>query len=214
MKHRRVLFHRIRDFKQYYVNSILPTVSRDGTRRPGRRGDPSAHPGPGRPPGAEEPEPQRPSAKTKTPNTQVQQVSQLKHDTHKHKQQPRRPSARRGVVREIRKGTNGVNTNGVTANFKCFDRDFLGTPLTFFFPNLSTFITFAAAPLVLTPFVRNQVRETERCPGMPAGVQKGGVRGQRRRFSPGADRCYGRASRDRLGGVIHATRIRLRSEHD
>ena len=25
-----------------------------------------------------------------------------------------------------------------------------------FFPNLSTFITFAAAPLVLTPFVRNQ----------------------------------------------------------
>ena len=34
-----------------------------------------------------------------------------------------------------------------------------------FFPNLSKFITFAAAPLVLTPFVRNQDRH--RCGGLP-----------------------------------------------
>ena len=38
-----------------------------------------------------------------------------------------------------RKGTNGVGTNGVTANVM-----------------FSDFIAFAAAPLVLTPFVRNQ----------------------------------------------------------
>ena len=29
----------------------------------------------------------------------------------------------------VRKGTNGVSTNGVTANFMVFDRDFLGTNL-------------------------------------------------------------------------------------
>ena len=52
----------------------------------------------------------------------------------------------------------------------CFLTDLLGTPANLlssskkertFFPNLSKFITFAAAPLVLTPFVRNQsVRRT------------------------------------------------------
>ena len=29
----------------------------------------------------------------------------------------------------LRKGPNGVNTNGVTAKFMFFDRDFLGTPV-------------------------------------------------------------------------------------
>ena len=41
--------------------------------------------------------------------------------------------------RKARKGTNGVSTNGVTAKLLFFDRG-----------------TFAAAPLVLTPFVRDQ----------------------------------------------------------
>ena len=64
-------------------------------------------------------------------------------------------------------GQNGVGTNGVTADFMFFDRGtFRVLRLTYFylpksarahlFPNLSKFITFAAAPLVLTPFVRNQ----------------------------------------------------------
>ena len=54
-----------------------------------------------------------------------------------------------------------------SAQFMFFDRDFLGTPVNLifiirkvpgrtFFLNLSKFITFAAATLVLTPFVRNQ----------------------------------------------------------
>ena len=69
--------------------------------------------------------------------------------------------------RRIQKGTNGVSTNGVTANFMFFDRGtFLGyqsvnicQSLSFLhtiFPNLSKIITSAATPLVLTPFVRSQ----------------------------------------------------------
>ena len=62
---------------------------------------------------------------------------------------------------ELRKGTNEVSTNGVTAN--C--RDFLVLPLNLDspeyqdvpFPNPAEFVTFAAAPLVLTPFVCNQL---------------------------------------------------------
>ena len=63
--------------------------------------------------------------------------------------------------------TNGVGTNGVTANFMCFDRllgysrlptfIFPKVPGRTFFPNQSKCITFAATPLVLTPFVRNQM---------------------------------------------------------
>ena len=67
-----------------------------------------------------------------------------------------------------RRGTNGVSTNEVTADFMFFDGGtFWVLPLTYFylpksaraylFPNLSNkSITFAAAPLVLTPFVRNR----------------------------------------------------------
>ena len=67
-----------------------------------------------------------------------------------------------------RKGTTGVSTNGVTANVMfLFNRGtFRVLPLTYFylpksaraylFPQSVKFITFAAAPLVLTPFVRNQ----------------------------------------------------------
>ena len=63
-----------------------------------------------------------------------------------------------------RKGTNGVSTNGVTAMFMVFDRHLLGTNLPksvkhvrTFFPNLTKLINCAATPLVLTPFVRNQM---------------------------------------------------------
>ena len=71
-------------------------------------------------------------------------------------------------VLACRKGTNGVSTNGVTANLMFFDRGTFGVlPLTYFdipksarvhfSPNLPKLITSAAAPLVLTPFVRSQV---------------------------------------------------------
>ena len=74
---------------------------------------------------------------------------------------PRARCAHPTSRRALRKGTNGVNTNGVTAIFMFFDRGtFWVPPLTYFyipkiarayfFPNLSKFITFAAAPLVLT----------------------------------------------------------------
>ena len=71
----------------------------------------------------------------------------------------------------IRKGTNGVSTNGVTAGFVMFfDRGaFWAALFTYFclpkvprrtsFLNLSTFITFAAAPVALSPFVRNQTSD-------------------------------------------------------
>ena len=62
---------------------------------------------------------------------------------------------------------DGVSTSGVTAIFMLFDRGtFCVLPLTYsispevpgrtFSPNLSKFITSAAATLVLTPFVRKQ----------------------------------------------------------
>ena len=42
-----------------------------------------------------------------------------------------------------------------------------------FFPNLSKFITFAAAPLVLTPFVRNQGKSATRAAkGLAHGVAR------------------------------------------
>ena len=72
-----------------------------------------------------------------------------------------------------RKGTNGVSINGVTANFMFFDRGtFRILPLIYVYipksargyPFLQSvkFITFAVAPLVLTPFVRNQVTAASR----------------------------------------------------
>ena len=78
------------------------------------------------------------------------------------------PAARgRTAMRGFRTGTNGVGTNGVTANYMFFDRGtFWVLPLTYFnlpksarayfFPNLSKLVIFAAAPLVLTPSVHNQ----------------------------------------------------------
>ena len=48
-------------------------------------------------------------------------------------------------------GTNVFSTNGVTADFMFLAREHL-------FPQSIKIITFAAAPLVLTPFVRNQFR--------------------------------------------------------
>ena len=74
------------------------------------------------------------------------------------------------VLLGFRKGTNGVSTNGVTANFMFFDRGtFWVFPLTYFYhpqsamaylfhnlsivPQSDKIITFAAAPLLLTQFV-------------------------------------------------------------
>ena len=61
------------------------------------------------------------------------------------------PPARPAVAR---KGTHGVSTNWVTD----------------LFPNLSKFITFAAAPLVSTPFVRNQLARGLRSASRGAGL--------------------------------------------
>ena len=69
-----------------------------------------------------------------------------------------------------RKGTNGVSSNGVTANFIFFDRGTFGVlPLTYFYlPQSARVYLFqqsvknryfcAAAALVLTPLVRSQRR--------------------------------------------------------
>ena len=64
-----------------------------------------------------------------------------------------------GRVEGLRKGTNTVSTNGVTANIMFFiwQRDFLGIPVNLLlssqklpgrslYPDLSKLITFAAAP--------------------------------------------------------------------
>ena len=72
-----------------------------------------------------------------------------------------------------------------------FDRDFLGTPVYLLlyspkcqgvpgFPNLTKLITFAAAPLVLTPFVRNQMKHQGPPGGRPglAAQQPEGAGGQ------------------------------------
>ena len=67
-----------------------------------------------------------------------------------------------------------MSTNGITANCMfCHRGTFWVLPLTYFytaksarvylFPHLSKIITFAAAPLVLTPFVRNQLESPGRC---------------------------------------------------
>ena len=60
---------------------------------------------------------------------------------------------------KARKGTNGLSTNGVTANFMFFDRGTFWVPIfqnisksvnvAYFFSNLSKLFTFAAAPLLL-----------------------------------------------------------------
>ena len=63
--------------------------------------------------------------------------------------------------------SNGVSTNGFTANYMFLTEGPFGysreptfifpkVPGRTFFLNLSKLITFAVAPLVLTPFVRNQ----------------------------------------------------------
>ena len=78
----------------------------------------------------------------------------------------------------------GGQHNGVTANFSFSDTGtFWVLPLTCFYlpksarayvclPNLSKFITFAAAPLVLTSFVRNQFCPFEE-PKKPLGYGYG-----------------------------------------
>ena len=85
------------------------------------------------------------------------------------------------------KGQNGVSINGVTANFMLFDRGtFWSLPFTYYlpksaraylFPQSVKFITFAAAPLVLTVFVRNQMDHW-----LPDGVRTNGAftEGQKR----------------------------------
>ena len=76
--------------------------------------------------------------------------------------------------RDDRKGTDGVSTSGVTANSSYFDRGtFWVLPLTCFyvpksarvylFPQSVKINYFCSAPLVLTPFVRNQTSGATRC---------------------------------------------------
>ena len=95
-------------------------------------------------------------------------------------------------VRVGRKGTNGVGTKEVTADFCFFDSGtFWVLPLTclylpksaraYLFPDVSNILTLAAAPLVLTPFVRNQVKSAaagtekrEKGDGQAGGWQNGG----------------------------------------
>ena len=85
-----------------------------------------------------------------------------------------RSPARRGAVGFPvlpRKGTNGVSTHGLTADFMfVWQRGLLSTPVNLFlysqkcqgvpFPQSVKIITFAAARLVLTPFVRPKISET------------------------------------------------------
>ena len=91
---------------------------------------------------------------------------------------PRCASVPAGAPRTDRKGTNGVSTNGVTANCMfLFDRGtFWVLPLTYFylpksaraylFPRSAKMHDFSATPLVLTPFVRSQTQAgTTRWPG-------------------------------------------------
>ena len=78
----------------------------------------------------------------------------------------RRPSS----SADVGKGTNGVSTNGVTAFLLLFDRWAFGVlPLIYlhlpksakaylFPPICQQHMIFAATPIVLTPFVRNQGR--------------------------------------------------------
>ena len=64
-----------------------------------------------------------------------------------------------------RRGTDGVSANGVSGTVMFFDRGTFWVPavpicqnlsmMRTFFPNPSKLVTFAATPLVLTPFVRN-----------------------------------------------------------
>ena len=97
-----------------------------------------------------------------------------------------------------RKGTDGVSTNGVTANRVCFlTEGVFGdqsvnicqhlSSLRTFFLNLSKTITFAGTRLVLTPFVRDQGASGAGAPG----------RGQ----SPPADCGQGRGLRRRVAGA-------------
>ena len=88
----------------------------------------------------------------------------------------RRPRQGSSMERHrARKGTDGVSTN-VTANSMFLDRGTFWvinfylpkSARAYLFPNLSKFITFAAASLVLTPLVRNQ-----RAPRVCA-VERGG----------------------------------------
>ena len=69
------------------------------------------------------------------------------------------------ITISFRKGTNGVSTNGVilcvlAEGLFGYSREpasiYPEVPGRTFFTNLSKIITFAAAPLVLTPFVCNQ----------------------------------------------------------
>ena len=87
------------------------------------------------------------------------------------------------VLGGTRKGTNGLNSNGVTAFVLFVDRLLYGVlPLTysylpksagaFLFPNLPEFISFAAAPLVLTPFVRNQITPNLPTEIIPAKISR------------------------------------------
>ena len=108
------------------------------------------------------------------------------------------------------KGTNRVGTNGVTAIFMFLTEGPFGYSLSpnylyfpkraraYLFPNLSKFITCAAAKIVLTPFVRCQGAQRHRRPGAPA--LRGGAALRRRagdRPQQACDRSHGVAAGER-----------------
>ena len=85
------------------------------------------------------------------------------------------PASRPAKLAKVRKGTSVVSNDGVTANKHVFfDRGtFWVLPLSYFYTPRSARarlfpqpdnknITFAAAPFVLTPFVRNQMHPCRR----------------------------------------------------
>ena len=96
------------------------------------------------------------------PGLEEQEVRGVRTASHRRR---RRPADGCVSCEVFGKGQMGSALMG-SLQMLCFlTEGLLGTPSTFtfqevpgrtFFPNLSKFVTFAAAPLVLTPFVRNQ----------------------------------------------------------
>ena len=132
VKHKGVRFHRVRDFKQSYFNSIPPTSSLFRPFRPF------------------------------WPFLGFAALALRSfHSVSCFPFLPFRPTLRfESYV--FRKGTNGINTNGVTADFMFFDRDLTYFHLpksarAYLFPQSVKIVAFAAAPLVLTRFVPNHI---------------------------------------------------------
>ena len=95
-----------------------------------------------------------------------------------------------GPPREIRKGTNGVSTNGVTDNFIDFDRGtFWLLPLTYFpIPKSAGVYLFPQS--VKTHFCRGPISADPICPQPRDGDRGAGVWGGRCRGKDAGDAKY------------------------